>query len=210
MASDKFYYPANNHIYPIIDLMVEESAQELAADGRTISCKKGCSHCCYLLVEITWEEALELAYWVKQQPKEEQQSIFERIEDNAQNAKELFNTMRRGKRFAEPVEGQYNIPEKLFDEYFYKLKQPCPFLKEGICGAYSHRPSPCRFHFVTSPSQSCSADPQYIEEEVDVPEEFEAVKDSFSPILNALHRDPRWGHLAIMVKAALEELDVLP
>lgn len=36
-----------------------------------------------------------------------------------------------------------------------QLKQPCPVLRDGVCGAYGARPVACRMHFALSPPEVC-------------------------------------------------------
>ena len=203
------FIKANEHLYPIIDIMVDDAVEELAEQGVSISCKKGCCHCCYLLIEVTWEEAMELALWVQSLPEPKQQEYLERIQKNATEAKALFSQTKRGKRFAAPVEGEYEIPDYLFDDYFYKEAHPCPFLVDGCCSAYENRPSPCRLHLVSSPADYCSRENLNEDEDTEVPEEIEEVREDIGPIITKLHPDPRWGHFGIMVEAAAVEIGLL-
>ncbi len=200
---------SNKDLYSVIDQMIDNAVDELAADNMCISCKKGCAHCCHLLIEVSWEEALELAQWVKQLPVQKRQQYIERIQANAADARNLFSQTKRGRRFMNPVEGDYKIPDKLFNDYFYQARRPCPFLVDNVCSAYDHRPSPCRLHLVTSPAKYCSADSEDYDDKVDVPDAFEGVRDDIGPVISHLHRDPRWGHFGIMVEAALQEIGAL-
>ena len=61
------YKTVNQHIFPIIEVMMDKAMAEVEAEGEKISCAKGCNHCCYMLVEITWEEAIEYVNWLSAQ-----------------------------------------------------------------------------------------------------------------------------------------------
>ena len=41
---------------------------------------------------------------------------------------------------------------------YLKLDAPCPFLEDGACSIYEHRPTPCRQYWVTTDPELC-ADP---------------------------------------------------
>ena len=114
-----------------------------------ISCQKGCDHCCHLLVEVSWSEAMEIALWLKTLPFDEQQSFLERIQDNAREAKALFLASKHDKAYTGCVlDDEVDISDETHEKYFYDKKRPCAFLAEaGHCLAYHVRPSACRMHF---------------------------------------------------------------
>lgn len=198
----------NKHIYPIIDVMMEKAEAESKEDGECLSCFKGCSHCCHLLVEVSWDEAEELVYWLETQPKEKQDSFVARIQENAMKARAVLRKKRTSRKFAYPVDDDSDIPESAFDEYFFNNRIPCPMLEDGVCGAYEARPSPCRLHVVTSPSEDCT--PERAEDGVETPQVFDDVRDEIGPVLSAVSEDPRWGQLGIMVEAVLKDRGMLP
>ena len=195
----------NRHLLPIVDSMVDNCLEELG-ENQKISCRKGCDYCCHLLVEISWEEALELAGYVRELAPEQQESLKMRIRKNAEKGRGLFRATPETENFCEPYGGDKDIPEDIYDSYFYKMRTPCPFLTEGACSAYEHRPVSCRLHMVTSEPEICGFD---VEDESDynVPEEVEELKENLAPILQVVQKDPRWGLLSIMVERAVEHLE---
>ena len=48
-------------MFSIVDAMVENAIADVKEEGAGVSCAKGCSYCCHLLVEISWEEARKIA-----------------------------------------------------------------------------------------------------------------------------------------------------
>lgn len=195
----------HQHFYPLLDTLLDQAIQEVEEDEDSkISCHKGCDHCCHLLIEVTWEEAMVLARHVTSLPSQEKQNVISRIVENASEAKTFFASRKYGKPFQAPIDDNIDIPEKLYDEYFFTKARPCPFLENKSCSAYASRPSPCRLHMVSSPSENCGRTAE--DEFVEIPEAFDELRDSLEPILNAISPDGRWGHMGIMVLACLKSL----
>jgi Fe-S-cluster containining protein len=195
-------------LFPIVDELVDSAVHEFRKTGGAISCKKGCNHCCHLLIEISWEEAVELAIWLSRQTPSYQKSFLTRLAANVDAAREFFRSRRsrRARNFAEVVQGPNELPDSTYDDYFYKsAPRPCPFLVNGICSAYEARPTPCRLHLVSTDPKFCSAeepDPA----EYDVPQELESVKEDLGPVISALERDGRWGHFGIVLQEVLIDM----
>lgn len=198
-------HPENEHLFPILDQMMSKAVEAVEAEGSCLSCKKGCAHCCYLFVEITWEEAMELAKWVLDQKENEKQTFINKISENAARVREILAEYKKPHLLA-PLTGEQSYPEDAFDEYFHNNTYACPFLKNNQCGAYAHRPTPCRLHVVTSDVNYCKPDKEFRDEGVLTPTEVDDVHEAIGPVMGELHTDPRWGQLGIMVEAALKEL----
>jgi Fe-S-cluster containining protein len=87
----------------------------------SFECKKGCSYCCSLRVEVLPPEAFRIARHIQSVEIEARNNFLERLSAGAQYA-----------------EG------KTYKEY----QRPCPFLSEsGACEIYSVRPHKCRKYF---------------------------------------------------------------
>ena len=113
---------------------IEEALVPKLVD-QSISCKKGCSHCCMLYTAVTTADALRMAHIVLGWP------------DWREWVPKLVAAAK-----AHCFEGVEN------GTYFDKRLR-CVFLKEdNTCGIYSARPAPCRFHLVVSPPEKCSPD----------------------------------------------------
>jgi hypothetical protein len=198
----------HRHVFPILDALIQEALSDLDKENITISCKKGCNHCCYLLVEVSMEEAQCLARWILSQSKTRQTEIIKKIQANAEEAKILFSKSRRSKKHIGAVDIQAKIENACFDKYFYEKKRLCPFNKKGACMAYEARPSACRLHMVSSDPVLCQHDVEN-DEDYEVPARIEEAQKEFAPINTAVSKDGRWGHLGILVEIALKELGAL-
>ena len=199
---------AQEYLYPLIDLFISKKVGELASIDEPISCQKGCDHCCHLMVEVTWEEAEQLVNWLKQQTPDRQTQFIDKINRNAAATRQLFLSSAETQIFAEPVDdGELEIPEQAFDDYFYDEVRPCPFLEDHICAAYSHRPSACRLHLVSSVAELCQRDTN-LDGDIETPACLDDLKNDLEPVLVEAIEDGRWGQLAIMVEAVLKEQDL--
>jgi Fe-S-cluster containining protein len=195
---------AQQHLFPIIDELVDHAIDELKKIGEPISCRKGCDHCCHLLVEVSWAEAEELALWVKELPAKSRKSFLARLSQNRKEAKRVFSLKPEGKKFLKPAGADAEIPEWVYEEYFYKSRIPCAFLLDGVCQSYEVRPSPCRLHLVTHDPELCKptvAD----DEDYGVPEIVEETKNELGPIISGINKRALWGQMGIMVSAVLKE-----
>lgn len=113
-----------------------------------IICHKGCSHCCRQLVPISIPEVFYLAHYFRTLPESRQTKFRTKI------AMVLNQADTAG------VFGEKNGPVNYrnVDKAYFDLNVSCPFLEDGSCGIYKHRPLACREYYVSSGPQYC-ADP---------------------------------------------------
>lgn len=191
-----------SHLFTIIDSMVDHAVEDVEEDGQQISCRRGCTHCCRLLVEVTWEEAEEIVTYLNSLPAAQREKLTQAVHYAADEARNLFEKRPSSKRYRRPARGEGDIPDSVFDEYFYGADRPCPFLHENACSIYPVRPVACRLHLVTSPPELCAREIEN-DEKYEVPDRIEQLQDAAEPVVVSMQRDGRWGHLAIMVEEAL-------
>jgi len=91
-----------------------------------VACRRGCSHCCYLNVDVTEQEARLLIYAAKK----DQVPIDQEHLRAQRDAGAMFHTLSLEHR-------------------------RCVFLKQGECQVYEHRPVSCRKYQVLDSSQYC-------------------------------------------------------
>lgn len=194
----------HQHLFPIIDQMVNRAISDCREDDEAITCAKGCDHCCHLLIEVSWEEGVELLEAIKAKPEDEAARLIARIQDNEAEARQFFLSSAGAEEFAEPVTGEYELADEIYDGYFYDKRRPCPFLTDGTCEVYSSRPTPCRLHLVASEPALCSKDVRD-SDDYDIPDRIETLKEEAAPVIEALEIDGRWGQMGIMLGAILNE-----
>lgn len=198
----------HQHVFPVLDALIAKALDELSETNTEITCEKGCNHCCYLLVEISMEEAQTLVAWLAQQPAEIRKKLIGKIQKNAKDARKLFANSEHNKAHVGAVDITSEINEDCFNEYFYGKRRPCPFNENRSCLAYDVRPSACRLHMVSSDPLLCRHDIED-SEDYEVPDRIEELRDEFAPINTAVAKDGRWGHLGILVEIALKEAELI-
>lgn len=114
-------------VYEALNRLASEFHKRKAS--KDITCRKGCSHCCYMFVQITRSEALFLAKLAK-------------------NAK--IDKQRLEKQAAcKDVDSFISLS---------KQDRQCVFLKNNKCSIYNNRPSACRTYYVVSDPKLCQTD----------------------------------------------------
>jgi Fe-S-cluster containining protein len=99
----------------------------IARDKVEVACKRGCSYCCHLRVEIRPHDAFVLSQHIQTKLNIEQRAhAIVRIEENL-------------KRIA-----------ALTPEQHIRAGIPCALLEEGVCSVYEARPATCRKYYSVS------------------------------------------------------------
>jgi Fe-S-cluster containining protein len=133
------------------DAVVNATENLLQADGKTISCKKGCGACCRHLVAISEVEARRIAELVSNFDELRQSELRARFATaiaKFDEANLLESLLNREILTSE----QY---EALCEEYFAQ-QIACPFLEDESCSIHEERPITCREYLVTSPAEYCA------------------------------------------------------
>lgn len=99
----------------------------VARDNVVLACKRGCSYCCHLRVEIRPHDAFVLA----------------------QHLQTRFNAGQRARAVAR-IEATLARIATLSREQHVRAGIPCALLEDGACSAYEARPATCRkYHSVS-------------------------------------------------------------
>jgi Fe-S-cluster containining protein len=140
---------------------LKQEHQELARSrSETISCGKGCSTCCCLLVNASLQEAEAICYHLYHN-EELLRRFLEKYPGWRARVKEAGDPFRaKDKEIAPNREGQAAGGGKMGDlgEY-WRSRIPCPFLTDNACSIYPVRPIVCAGLIATSPAEWC--DPQH-------------------------------------------------
>lgn len=121
--------------------VVEDAARASRRNGSPVSCRAGCGACCRHVVPVSPPEAWMLADLVAAMPPRRRAAVQSRFLDA---------------RLA--LERHFSPHHPLFaiaHEYF-ALGIACPFLENESCSIHANRPSICREHLVTTPSNMCA------------------------------------------------------
>ena len=97
------------------------AARQVNGSAKPTACGAGCNYCCYLMVELSVPELLNITTFVNENfSPEDQKKLKARVKNADDN-----------------VHGMSSYERLL-------ARQPCPFLRHGQCSVYAARPLVCR------------------------------------------------------------------
>jgi Fe-S-cluster containining protein len=139
--------------------MMSVAETESAKEGRHITCRAGCAHCCRQLIPVSLPEAESLAAAVARLPAAKQKNIRKRFDfviSELERANLLMPNLGapRTGLVSEETSGPSGMWRDVTRRY-YSLKLDCPFLENARCSIYEERPFVCREYVVTSDPELC-------------------------------------------------------
>ncbi len=135
----------------LTEALVGVGVSNAEAEGRTISCQKGCGACCNQLVPLAEIEAHHLREVLEKIPEPRRTEVLARFEAAYERLRVagLLEKLEHQERFSLGEMQEFGL------EYFWQ-GIACPFLEEGSCSIYADRPLACREYLVTSPAEHCA------------------------------------------------------
>ena len=125
----------------------------VGANGRPVSCARGCSACCRIQpVPVTPAEAYGLLRLVEDLPEPNRGRILSRFAERQARLTSagLADAYLEGRRAGSQEDAQANV------KAYLDLRLACPFLEDDdSCGIYQDRPFVCREYCVTSDPKLC-------------------------------------------------------
>jgi Fe-S-cluster containining protein len=140
-------------MYHVDNAVIGTAISKSEAEGKHISCRKGCSACCRAQpVPVTPAEAHAIARLVDALPEPRRTEVRERFADRVEriNAAGLFDLLIR----EAPVEDKEQA--HAVARYYFSLGIVCPFLEDDSCTIHPARPFVCRQYLVTSAAELCT------------------------------------------------------
>jgi Fe-S-cluster containining protein len=136
------------------DRLIDVAVAKVEADGKRVSCAKGCSTCCRVQpVPVTPPEAFALVRLVDALPEPRRSSVRAAFAAAVRRLRETGLYQAYMHRDAE-----LTLEEaKAITRRYLAMSLACPFLQDDACSIYAERPFVCRQYLVTSPPQLCSA-----------------------------------------------------
>lgn len=135
----------------LADAFVARAEAHVAAEGRTVSCRKGCGACCRQLVPVSEVEARHLRDLVMAMPEPHRTAVRERFAA----ARERLTQAGLADSLTRPEDVLEDDVATLGMRYM-ALRIPCPFLVDESCSIHGERPIVCREFLVTSPAVHCA------------------------------------------------------
>lgn len=124
----------------------------LSAKGQCVPCRKGCSACCSYLVPLSVPEAFRLAEELSAMPANESKPL---IQSSIETTRKILNNMPADFELSRKEDSGDAFQSQEIGDWYAGLKLPCPFLSDGLCVPYEHRPIACREHMVTGSAKLC-------------------------------------------------------
>lgn len=130
----------------------------LALKGEKISCKKGCTYCCFQHVSVTLAHGIVVVDYLYSNDNVMRQflSNYEQWQESAESiSKEIDVLYRSAINTSQPISSLKASIDPFSDRYF-DLQIPCPFLVKSACAIYNIRPMSCAAHYSVNPCEWCS------------------------------------------------------
>src|SRR5262249_12654648 len=138
----------------IDDHAVDLAVRRTEAEGKTVSCRKGCSACCRAQpVPVTPPEAYALLRLVGNLPEPRRTQGRAPLAHRAPRPGEAGLADRCLQLDADRDVTKTEVHEAA--RRYFRLGLACPFLEDDACSIYEDRPLICREYLVTSPAERC-------------------------------------------------------
>ena len=142
------------NVLALDEQLVRMAVAATERDGKTISCRRGCSACCRQVVPVSPAEAWMLYDLVRSLPAERRAHVLDRFADaHAQAMDGGFGQKYGGRDFDVFAESTDAFME--MGLAYIGLGIACPFLEDNACSIYADRPTVCREFLVTTPAAYC-------------------------------------------------------
>jgi Fe-S-cluster containining protein len=135
----------------VTEASVRHAVAQVEASGKHVSCKAGCGACCDQLAPVGAVEAHMIADLVEAMPEPRRSAVKARF---AEAEKRLAAWPHRA--LLDNVDSVHGEAKYQLGLDYFRLGVTCPFLEDGSCSIYEHRPLVCREYLVTSPAAHCA------------------------------------------------------
>jgi len=133
--------------------------ETLAAEDGIITCRKGCTHCCFHYIAVSLTHGMVIVNYLYKRKELLEQFLDNyrrwhgegyRISENIDHARiQAFSSSM-------PIDQVIAITRPLSRRYF-EMNIQCPFLVDDKCIIYEFRPLPCSGHYSVSPPNRCAS-----------------------------------------------------
>lgn len=192
----------------LAEAIVERSVARDAAEGLTVSCRKGCGACCRQLVPLTEPEARQIRDLVDAMPEPRRSEIRERF---AQARRRLEESGEVGEKLLHPERfADDELRARDLGLAYFRLGIACPFLEDESCSIHPDRPIACREYLVTSPARFCADPSADTVRVVQLPAKVSTAVTLIGVAEDGSRRFTRWVPLSLALDWADSHPDDLP
>ena len=142
---------ARNHSYTALE-------KKLAATGERITCRKGCTYCCFHYISVPLAHGIVIVDYLYGR-KHLLRAFIRNYERWRHKGKAISKTLdeTRVRAFSSSMSIHEIIAvTRPLSMRYLESNIPCPFLEEEACLIYAVRPLPCSGQFSVSPPERCS------------------------------------------------------
>jgi Fe-S-cluster containining protein len=120
-----------------------------------IACHEGChAACCYYLTLLSVPESLCLAREVMTMSLTQRERIVESCRESAERARTEVSRLISQNQAINLADVEPSQLREISD-WYSRLTQPCPFLRDRLCTIYENRPVVCREWLVAGRASQC-------------------------------------------------------
>jgi Fe-S-cluster containining protein len=131
---------------------------ELAPEGETISCKKGCTYCCFQHVSVTLAHGIVVVDYLYSNDDVMRQFLnnYEQWQKSAGGISKEIDVLFKSVTDASQLISSAKASIAPLSDRYFNLQITCPFLVNSACAIYNIRPMCCAAHYSVSPREWCS------------------------------------------------------
>jgi Fe-S-cluster containining protein len=132
--------------------------EKLAAGSESITCRKGCTHCCMHYVTVSLAHGVLIVDYLYKRKESLKQFIgnYEKWRRKGYSVSNSIDHARiRAISSSMPIDRVIADTRPLSRSYL-DMSIPCPFLEDNRCVIYEARPLSCSGHYSTSPPEWCA------------------------------------------------------
>jgi Fe-S-cluster containining protein len=133
-------------------------AKQLSMQGQTISCKKGCTYCCFQYTLTNLAQGFIILDYLFQNDKALRLFLrnYSRMDKQALSVAEEIDLKVLSGMSVHASSDRNNLAIESLNSKYLDFQVPCPFLEDAVCSIYPVRPGCCAAHRSTSPPEWCS------------------------------------------------------
>jgi len=130
----------------------------LSAQGESISCRQGCTHCCYHYVAVSLAQGILIADYLYKRKALLKQFIdnYETWRKDGEAISDSIDRIRIQALMSSVPTDQIMADTRSLSKQYLESNIACPFLADNKCSIYEVRPLSCSNHHSVSPPDCCA------------------------------------------------------
>lgn len=132
--------------------------KSLFAEEKTISCRSGCTYCCYHYVAVSLAQGIVIVDYLYKRKDLLKQFLdnYEKWRIDGESITDEIDRIRIDALSSAIPTHQIIVDTRSLSTRYRKINVPCPFLVDNRCSIYEVRPLACSGHHSVSPPDYCA------------------------------------------------------